>query len=62
MPCWTGSGWRACWAVAGKTIIRTLTPDHTAATKLGAYNPRQIRDLLSDLEARSLRTFHDAEQ
>jgi len=37
--------------VAGKTVTRSLTPDQA----------RRIRDLLGELEARSLRAFEDAE-
>jgi hypothetical protein len=47
--------------VAGKTVTRTLTPDQAQRYQPWFDNARQLRDLIADLEARSLRAFHDAE-
>ena len=47
--------------VAGKTVTRTLTDDQAAATRRGSTTPDRLRDLIADLETRSLRAFHDAE-
>ncbi len=48
--------------VAGKTVTRTLTRDQARRYQAWFDNARQLRDLLSDLEARSLRAFEDAER
>ena len=47
--------------VAGKTVTRSLTPDQARRYQTWFDNARQIRDLLGELEARSLRAFEDAE-
>jgi len=47
--------------VAGKTVTRTLTTDQALRYQPWFENARQFRDLLKDLEARSLRAFEDAE-
>jgi|ERR1019366_4736457 hypothetical protein len=47
--------------VAGKTVTRTLTQDQARRYQAWFDNARRLRDLLSDLEARSLRAFEDAE-
>jgi hypothetical protein len=47
--------------VAGKTVTRTLTPDQAQRYQPWFDNARRLRDLIADLEARSLRAFHDAE-
>jgi hypothetical protein len=47
--------------VAGKTVTRSLTPDQARRYQAWFDNARRLRDLLSDLEARSLRAFEDAE-
>jgi len=47
--------------VAGKTVTRSLTPDQARRYQTWFDNARRIRDLLSELEARSLRAFEDAE-
>src|SRR5450759_1764648 len=47
--------------VAGKTVTRSLTPDQARRYQAWFDNARRIRDLLSELEARSLRAFEDAE-
>ena len=47
--------------VAGKTITRTLTEDQAQRYQAWFDNARRLRELLSDLEAQSLRAFHDAE-
>lgn len=47
--------------VAGKTVTRILTQDQARRGQARFDNARQLRDLLSDLEAWSLRAFEDAE-
>jgi uncharacterized protein DUF6788 len=47
--------------VAGKTQTRTLTPEQAARYQPWFDNARRLRDLLADLEARSLQAFLDAE-
>jgi hypothetical protein len=47
--------------VAGKTVTRTLTPDQAARYQTWFDNARRLRELISDLEARSLQAFNDAE-
>ena len=47
--------------VAGKTVTRTLTEDQAQRYQAWFDNARRLRELLSDLEARSLRAFEDAE-
>ena len=47
--------------VAGKTVTRSLTSDQARRYQTWFDNARRIRDLLSELEARSLRAFEDAE-
>ena len=53
-PSWTRK-------VAGKTVTRSLTPDQARRYQAWFDNARRIRDLLSELEARSLRAFENAE-
>ena len=47
--------------VAGKTVTRSLTPDQARRYQAWFDNARRLRDLLGELEARSLRAFEDAE-
>ena len=47
--------------VAGKTVTRTLTPDQTSRYQAWFDNARRLRELITDLEARSLQAFNDAE-
>jgi hypothetical protein len=47
--------------VAGKTVTRTLTQEQAARYQPWFDNARRLRELLTDLEARSLRLFLDAE-
>ena len=47
--------------VAGKTVTRSLTQDQGRRYQAWFDNARQIRDLLGELETRSLRAFEDAE-
>lgn len=47
--------------VAGKTVTRTLTEEQAQRYQAWFDNARRLRELLSDLEARSLRAFEDAE-
>ncbi len=48
--------------VAGKTVTQTLTPEQAQHYQTWFDNARKIRNLLSELEARSLRAFRDDEQ
>ncbi|MEO6997896.1 MAG: DUF6788 family protein [Terracoccus sp.] len=47
--------------VAGKTVTRTLTPEQAERYRPWFDNARRLRELLTDLEERSLRAFLDAE-
>jgi len=47
--------------VAGKTVTRTLTTEQAERYQTWFDNARRLRQLLADLEARSLKAFHDAE-
>ena len=47
--------------VAGKTVTRTLTPEQATRYQPWFDNARHLRGLLTDLEARSLQKFLDAE-
>ena len=47
--------------VAGKTVTRTLTKSQAARYQPWFDNARRLRDLITELEARSLRAFNDAE-
>lgn len=47
--------------VAGKTVTRTLTAEQAARYQPWFDNARRLRELLIDLEARSLTAFLDAE-
>jgi hypothetical protein len=47
--------------VAGKTVTRTLTPEQAQRYQPWFDNARRLRELLTDLETRSLRMFQDAE-
>jgi hypothetical protein len=47
--------------VAGKTVTRTLTPEQALRYQPWFDNARRLRELLADLETRSLRAFLDAE-
>jgi hypothetical protein len=47
--------------VAGKTVTRTLTPAQAERYEPWFDNARRLRELLTDLEARSLKAFLDAE-
>ncbi|MCA1700125.1 MAG: hypothetical protein LC790_14955 [Actinobacteria bacterium] len=47
--------------VAGKTVTRTLTAEQARRYQPWFDNARRLRELLTELEARSLRAFHDAE-
>lgn len=47
--------------VAGKTVTRTLTPEQAARYQPWFGNARRLRELIRDLEARSLKAFLDAE-
>jgi hypothetical protein len=47
--------------VAGRTVTRTLTEAQAHRYQAWFDNARRLRDLITDLEARSLRAFQDAE-
>ena len=47
--------------VAGKTKTRTLTQEQAQRYQPWFDNARRLRDLIAELEARSMRAFHDAE-
>ena len=47
--------------VAGKTVTRTLTPDQASRYQPWFYNARRLREHITDVEARSLHDFNDAE-
>ena len=47
--------------VAGKTVTRTLTPEQASRYQAWFDNARRLRELITDLEARSLQAFNDAE-
>jgi hypothetical protein len=47
--------------VAGKTVTRSLTQDQARGYQPWFDNARRLRDLITELEARSLRAFNDAE-
>ncbi len=48
--------------VAGKTVTRTLTPDQADRYQSWFDNAHRLRDLIADLEARSLHAYNDAEK
>lgn len=48
--------------VAGKTVTRTLTEDQALRYQGWFDNARQLRDIVSDIEARSLEAFNKAER
>jgi hypothetical protein len=47
--------------VAGKTVTRSLTQDQARRYQSWFDNARRLRELITELEARSLRAFNDAE-
>jgi len=47
--------------VAGRTVTRTLTEEQASRYQPWFDNARRLRDLLTDLEARSLDAFNKAE-
>ena len=47
--------------VAGKTVTRTLTPEQASRYQAWFDNARRLRELITDIEARSLQAFNDAE-
>lgn len=47
--------------VAGKTVTRTLTDEQARRYQPWFDNARRLRELITDLEARSLRAFNDRE-
>jgi hypothetical protein len=47
--------------IAGKTVTRTLSPEQAERYQPWFDNARRLRQLLADLEASSLKAFHDAE-
>ena len=47
--------------IAGKTQTRSLTEEQAQRYQPWFDNARRLRELLNELEERSLRAFHDAE-
>ncbi len=47
--------------VAGKTVTRTLTEEQAQRYQPWFDNARRLRDVIAELEARSLRAFLEAE-
>jgi hypothetical protein len=47
--------------VAGKTVTRTLTDEQASHYQPWFDNARRLRELIADLEARSLHVFEDRE-
>lgn len=47
--------------VAGKTVTRTLTEEQAARYQTWFDNARRLRDVVTDVEARSLDAFNKAE-
>lgn len=47
--------------VAGKTVTRTLTEDQALRYQAWFDNARHLRDIVTDVEARSLDAFNKAE-
>jgi hypothetical protein len=47
--------------IAGKTETQTLTEEQAQRYQPWLDNARRLRELLTELEDRSLRAFHDAE-
>lgn len=48
--------------VAGKTVTRTLTEDQAARYQAWFTNAQRLRDIVADVEARSLDAFQQAEE
>lgn len=60
-PALHGPYWHWTRTIAGKTQSRTLTEDQAQRYQPWFDNARRLRELLTDLEERSLRAFRDAE-
>jgi hypothetical protein len=60
-PLLHGPYWHWTRTVAGKTQSRTLTKEQAQRYQPWFDNARSLRDLLTELEERSLRAFRDAE-
>ncbi len=60
-PVLHGPYWHWTRTIAGKTQTRTLTEEQAQRYQPWFDNTRRLRELLTELEARSLRAFHDAE-
>lgn len=60
-PVLHGPYWHWTRTVAGKTQSRSLTEEQAQRYQPWFDNARRLRELLTDLEERSLRAFLDAE-
>jgi len=60
-PLLHGPYWHWTRTVAGKTQTRTLTEEQAQRYQPWFDNARRLRELLTELETRSLRAFHDAQ-
>ena len=60
-PILHGPYWHWTRTIAGKTQTRTLTEEQAQRYQTWFDNARRLRELLTDIEERSLRAFHDAE-
>jgi hypothetical protein len=60
-PVLHGPYWHWTRTIAGKTQSRSLTEEQAQRYQPWFDNARHLRELLTDLEERSLRTFLDAE-
>lgn len=60
-PVLHGPYWHWTRTIAGKTQSRTLTEEQAQRYQPWFDNARSLRELLTDLEERSLQAFRDAE-
>lgn len=60
-PLLHGPYWHWTRTIAGKTQTRTLTQEQAQRYQPWFDNARRLRELLADLEERSLRALRDAE-
>lgn len=60
-PVLHGPYWHWTRTIAGKTQSRSLTEEQAQCYQPWFDNARRLRELLTDLEERSLRAFRDAE-
>ncbi len=60
-PVLHGPYWHWTRTIAGKTHSRSLTEEQAQRYQPWFDNARRLRELLTDIETRSLQAFHDAE-